>query len=110
MIKIETIKGMSYPRLVCDISGRTIEDVSLANAIWLEDNFEDGSSRVASPVHHVLKEYDRPFSDKFLGKKPGQTNCWMSLDVYWNLLLKNTGFDHKSAEMATRRKLAGSLV
>ena len=106
MIKIETIKGMSYPRLVCNISGRTIEDVTLANAIWLEDD----SSHVASPVYHVLKEYDRPLSDKFLGKKSGQTNCWMSLDVYWNLLLKNTGFDHKSAEMATRQKLASSLV
>ena len=105
MIKIISNDGRGRPYLFCDYSGEPIDDPAMANVIWLEDDLPDGSVRMASPVCHVLKQFDFPkIREKLLAPKEEQVCCWLGLDVFLALLLQNCGFDSKAAESAVRRK------
>ncbi len=111
MIKIITTDGRSRPFLFCDYSGKPIDDPAMANVIWLEDDLPDGSGRPASPVCHVLKQFDFPkIRDKLLAPKEEQACCWMGLDVFLAALLQNCGFDSEGAESALGRKRRMSIL
>ena len=106
MTDIKIIDGLACPTAYCAISGKEINDLSLANAIWLEEWTPDGKFTQASPVRFVLKEADKhkDLSDKVLGgRSRSQKNCWVDMDVYLIQLQKNKGFDYSEAKRKAER-------
>jgi hypothetical protein len=100
--KIEISEGKALPVIICDQCGGRIETLKDGNALWLETV----TKRRDKPRLYDLSHTHKRCNDQFEAANPAESDQqWMSHELPDDLflLLKNVGYDPKSAARKSRQ-------